>query len=33
MESREDNGPYGIFAEAEIFVEFFDLDPMQVVWH
>jgi acyl-CoA thioester hydrolase len=33
VESREGNGPYGIFAEAEITVEFFDLDPMQVVWH
>ena len=33
MESRGDNGPYNIFAEAEITVEFYDLDPMQVVWH
>ena len=33
MESREDNGPYDLFAEAEITVEFYDLDPMQVVWH
>ena len=33
MRSREDNGPYNIFAEAEIIVEFFDLDPMNVVWH
>jgi acyl-CoA thioester hydrolase len=27
------DGPYNISAEAEITVEFFDLDPMQVVWH
>ena len=33
MESREENGPYGLFAETEFVVEFFDLDPMQVVWH
>jgi acyl-CoA thioester hydrolase len=31
--SREENGPYGIFAETEITVEFYDLDPLQVVWH
>lgn len=28
-----DNGPYNIFAEAEITVEFYDLDPMRIVWH
>ena len=33
MKSKEDNGPYNIFAETEIAVEFFDVDPMQVVWH
>ena len=33
VELREDNGPYNIFAETEITVEFFDLDPIQVVWH
>ena len=33
MESPENNGPYNIFAEAEITVEFYDLDPLQVVWH
>ena len=33
MESPENNGPYNIFAETEFTVEFFDLDPMQVVWH
>jgi acyl-CoA thioester hydrolase len=30
---REDNGPYNIYAETEFTVEFFHLDPMQVVWH
>ena len=33
MNIARDNGPYGIFAEAEITVEFFDCDPMKVVWH
>jgi len=33
MERRQDNGPYGIFAETEISVEFFDCDPLRVVWH
>jgi len=33
MKSKQDNGPYNIYAEAERTVEFFDLDPMQVVWH
>lgn len=33
MKSLEDNGPYRLFTETEITVEFFDLDPMQVVWH
>ena len=33
MKSKENNGPYNLYAEAEINVEFFDLDPMQVVWH
>ena len=33
MNLKENNGPYNIFAEAEINVEFFDLDPMCVVWH
>ena len=33
MKGREDNGPYGIYAETEITVEFFDLDPLNVVWH
>ena len=33
MKLRESNGPYNIFTEAETTVEFFDLDPMRVVWH
>jgi acyl-CoA thioester hydrolase len=33
METGENNGPYNLYAEAEITVEFFDLDPMRVVWH
>jgi acyl-CoA thioester hydrolase len=33
MESKEKNGPYNIFAEVEITVEFYDLDPLKVVWH
>jgi len=33
MEPKENNGPYNIYAEAEITVEFFDLDPLRIVWH
>jgi len=33
LRQKNDNGPYNIFAEAETTIEFFDLDPMQVVWH
>lgn len=33
LKYREDNGPYNIFAEAEVTVEFYDCDPMQVVFH
>jgi len=33
MEEKQDNGPYNIFAETEISVEFYDLDPMKIVWH
>jgi len=33
MEPKENNGPYNIFAEAEISVEFYDLDPLRIVWH
>ena len=32
-ESGENNGPYNISAEAEASVEFYDLDPLNVVWH
>jgi len=31
--NRENNGPYNIWAEAETTVEFYDLDPLRVVWH
>jgi acyl-CoA thioester hydrolase len=30
---KEENGPYNIYTETETTVEFFDLDPFQVVWH
>ena len=33
MKLHEGNGPYNIYAELGITVEFFDLDPMCVVWH
>ena len=33
MESQENNGPYNIWAEAETSIEFYDVDPMRVVWH
>jgi len=33
MESKENNGPYNIYTESEITVEFFDLDPLRIVWH
>ena len=33
MRSKENNGPFNIFSEEEITVEFNDLDPMCVVWH
>ena len=33
MRSKENNGPFNIFAETEISVEFYDLDPMGIVWH
>jgi acyl-CoA thioester hydrolase len=32
MEHKPD-GPYSISAETEFIVEFYDVDPMQVVWH
>ena len=33
MKDRQDNGPYNIFAETKITVEYFHCDPMGVVWH
>ena len=33
MKLRENNGPYNIFSEMEITIEFFDIDPMRIVWH
>jgi acyl-CoA thioester hydrolase len=33
MESKNNNGPYNIYAETEITVEFFHLDPLRIVWH
>jgi len=33
MKKKEDNGPYNLYAEAEVTVEFFDLDPLRIVWH
>jgi len=33
METKEDNGPYNLFAETEIDIEFYDIDPLMVVWH
>jgi len=33
MRDKQDNGPYNIFEETEIIVEFNDLDPMRIVWH
>ena len=33
MKSKEGNGPYNIYAEEEITVEFYDLDPLRIVWH
>ena len=33
MGLRKENGPFNIFAEAETIIEFYNLDPMQIVWH
>ena len=33
MDVRQDNGPFNIFTEEEITVEFYDCDPMRVVWN
>jgi len=33
MNNRQQNGPYNIFAEVEIIVEFYHCDPMNIVWN
>jgi len=33
METKNNNGPYNLYTEEEFTVEFYDLDPLQVVWH
>lgn len=33
MKYYDDNGPYNIWAEAETTVEFYECDPMGIVWH
>ena len=33
MRRVDDNGPYNLFTEIETVIEFFDVDPMRVVWH
>jgi len=33
MAHEENNGPYNIYAEAEVTIEFYHLDPMRIVWH
>lgn len=33
MIKPQDNGPYNIFTETEITIEFYHCDPMNVVWH
>jgi len=33
MVSKENNGPYNLYVEEDITVEFFDLDPLRIVWH
>jgi acyl-CoA thioester hydrolase len=33
LADHRSDGPYNISAETEFTVEFYDLDPMQVVWH
>jgi acyl-CoA thioester hydrolase len=33
MKLKENNGPYNIWAEEEITIEFFDMDPMHIAWH
>ena len=33
MGLRTNNGPFNIFEEQETTIDFYDLDPMGVVWH
>ena len=33
MKNNFDNVPFNIFAEEEINVEFYELDPLHIVWH
>ena len=33
MKTKENNGPFNIWTETEIIVEFNHCDPMRVVWH
>ena len=33
MKNRQENGPYNIYAETELTVEFYHCDPMDVVWN
>jgi acyl-CoA thioester hydrolase len=33
MDTIKNNGPYNIWAEVEVTVEFFHCDPLGVVWH
>jgi len=33
MRYKEDNGPYNLYAEEEFTVEFYNCDPLNVVWH
>ena len=33
MNNKNDNGPYNIYVETEITIEFFQCDPANIVWH
>ena len=33
MKDKQDNGPYNIFTETEKTIEFYECDPMGVVWN
>ena len=33
MRRKNNNGPFNIFAETELIVEFFHCDPANIVWH